>query len=271
MLTCFVGTAQVPPSATITKTLFALDKAGKPVAALSPEQITAEIKGQKAQVLGVKNLGQEPWSVVILIDRSRSSWESVVWKSPAVLRTLDVLMHETSLEKNRLAIASFETIVNIDQGFTSDPQKWVNALMAMEQGGGTALYDGLVLAAKELSKEQNQRRFIFLFSDGEDTQSRYNREEAIRMVKDSGVTIFTWCFCEYNGVYGGTSLMKRLAKETGGTFFYAGKDKEMIKTAESLRDVMHSEFELKIAVPPSGNVEKVSLKAPDMKLAYAEK
>ena len=64
----------------------------------------------------------------------------------------------------------------------------------MRPGGGTSLYDAIYFAAKEkLMMDQPRdkfRRAMIVISDGEDTESRYTRDQALEMAQKADVVIY---------------------------------------------------------------------------------
>ena len=64
----------------------------------------------------------------------------------------------------------------------------------MRPGGGTSLYDAIYFASKEkLMMDQPRdkfRRAMIVISDGEDTESRYSRDQALEMAQKADVVIY---------------------------------------------------------------------------------
>jgi Ca-activated chloride channel family protein len=121
---------------------------------------------------------------------------------------------------------------------------------------GTAFYDALHYASTEkLADEDRARKAIIVFSDGEDNASAHHMLEVIEAAQANGVVIFGIRYTETRrgrvtarNKYG-TSVMARLARETGGQDFDAENDD--LKTAfRQIGEQLRTAYE--IAYHPAG-------------------
>jgi len=87
---------------------------------------------------------------------------------------------------------------------------------------GTAFYDSTYYAVTEKLARENGRRAVLLFSDGEDNSSSHDMMSTIEKAQAENVVVFAIRYTEKEhgrltarNKYG-TSVMDRLAKETGG-------------------------------------------------------
>ena len=74
--------------------------------------------------------------------------------------------------------------------FSSNVQSHQAAIRRLEAAGETALYDGLIAAAKSFAGNASRRRAIVLLSDGGDTVSRGSLAGAQRQLKRSGAAVY---------------------------------------------------------------------------------
>ena len=92
---------------------------------------------------------------------------------------------------------------------------------------GTAFYDSIFYSVIEKLADQNGRRALLIFSDGEDNSSSHNMMTAIEAAQSENVTLFPIRYTENEPSHlnarnkYGISVMDRIAKETGGTAFDA--------------------------------------------------
>jgi Ca-activated chloride channel family protein len=87
---------------------------------------------------------------------------------------------------------------------------------------GTAFYDSIYYSVTQKLARENGRRAILLFSDGEDNSSSHDMMTAIETAQSENVLVYTIRYTEKEhgkltarNKYG-TSVMDRLARETGG-------------------------------------------------------
>jgi Ca-activated chloride channel homolog len=92
---------------------------------------------------------------------------------------------------------------------------------------GTAFYDSIFYSVSEKLANENGRRALLIFSDGEDNSSSHDMMTAIEAAQSANVTLFPIRSTaneagklNARNKYG-VSVMDRMAKETGGTAFDA--------------------------------------------------
>jgi Ca-activated chloride channel family protein len=92
---------------------------------------------------------------------------------------------------------------------------------------GTAFYDSIFYSVAEKLANENGRRALLIFSDGEDNSSSHDMMTAIETAQSANVILFPIRYTEKeHGKFTarnkyGISVMDRIAKETGGTAFDA--------------------------------------------------
>jgi Ca-activated chloride channel family protein len=171
-----------------------------------------------------------PLDVIVLLDISSSmqfTFDVVANAAVGFVRTLR--------PGDRAAVLGFGSRVAMLQGFTRDAALLEGALRGAKTYGRTALHDALYIAAHELAGErqryrQFRRQALVVLSDGYDTSSLVNGDEALDAMRRSGVVVFTispvarreWGQLPLNQVrevVQGTYALRTLANETGGRAF----------------------------------------------------
>ena len=115
---------------------------------------------------------------------------------------------------------------------------------------GTAFYDAIYYSITErLAKTEGARRAAILFSDGEDNSSAHHMLDAIEAAQAENVLCFSLRYTESphgrltaRNKYG-TSVMERLARETGALQFDA-RQGDLRTHFEEIGDVLRSSYEL---------------------------
>jgi VWFA-related protein len=94
---------------------------------------------------------------------------------------------------------------------------------------GTAFYDSIYYSVTEKLANENGRRALLVFSDGEDNSSSHDMMTTIEAAQSANVQVFTIRYTEEKhgrltarNKYG-ISVMDRIAKETGGAHIDAEK------------------------------------------------
>lgn len=168
-----------------------------------------------------------PAFVVLAIDGSDSVLQKLAHEQAAARQFVEEVLRPGIDE---VGIIQFDSSVNLIQEFTSHVGRLRNAIKRLRPGGGTALHDGIWLAAKELLREKNGRRILVVLSDGHDTASSMMSEEVERILLDSGVTIFA-IGVQSEGYPAEFDVLKDLAVKSGGVFIGSTEDVDQLTKA----------------------------------------
>jgi tight adherence protein B len=90
--------------------------------------------------------------------------------------------------------------------------------ISVDSREGTALYDAVVMAANQLSAEEQPGRVIIVLTDGQDVSSSHSLEDAIAAAKRVGAAVYPIGIASSGFT---PEPMQQLAAETGGTFYRA--------------------------------------------------
>jgi len=115
---------------------------------------------------------------------------------------------------------------------THDRNSLLNAISSLNADGETALGDALQLAVELLLQEgrQGARRVVLLMSDGLSNADQFSSpEEAANFASVNGIRVFTVAF----GSDADTSLLRNIAQQTQGDYYYAGTGAELVQSFSS--------------------------------------
>ena len=176
-----------------------------------------------------------PVNYVLLVDNSNSlrpQLEKVIEASKILVNS-----NRAGDETCYIRFISSEKIT-IERDFTANRTELIEKLEEMyTEGGSTAVRDAVFLAAEkvdeyEKSKNPNdrKRRAVILVTDGEDRDSFYQEQQLFEMLREADVQIYAIGFVGDLDKEGGfirkspqskaTSLLKRMAEETGGKAYF---------------------------------------------------
>jgi Ca-activated chloride channel homolog len=166
-----VSTSLVPVPASV------VDARGHAVTDLKAEDFELRVDGQLRPVAEVSR-SETPVSIALLFDNSSSLNEAREFEKKAAVRFLKSVVRP----RDRAAVYSISTVPELAQPLTND----VGALVRTIQGfgkprGATALFD-TVAAAADYLRAQKMRRVIVIVSDGGDTVSYLEFNEAMARV-----------------------------------------------------------------------------------------
>ena len=134
-----------------------------------------------------------PLALALLIDTS-SSMQSTL--DTAQEAAIGFVRHLSAADV--ATVVSFDSDVEIVQGFTNDAVALQDGIRRTRAHGSTSLYNAVYIALKELNKTIRQgdsrsprRRAIVLLSDGDDTSSLVSFDEIIDLASRSDTIIYT--------------------------------------------------------------------------------
>lgn len=177
------------------------------------------VDGETRQVLRVVyEQDARTAGVVLVLDRSAS----MAGAMPA-LRSAAERFVERKKDEDRVLVMAFSSSIDVLGDFNAERLSLVSAIRGITPQGQTRLYDALFTAADRAASSAPPR-YILLMTDGVDEAglfgsegSRRTIEEAIRKANAAQATVFTVGL----GGQCDTEVLRRIAEETGGSFYYA--------------------------------------------------
>ncbi len=189
-----------------------------------------------------------PVFVGVLMDTSPSTAGKLQFSKEAAASFLYTVVQ---LRKDKAAFMTFDNEVSLKQDFTDKLDLLQKAVDNVKKTGSqTALYDAIWQFTDEKLRNVPGRRVIVLITDGDDTFSRAELNDAIDIAQRTETTIFgistkAGFLGSVPGVDAGTvkdkgdKYLTQLCEETGGEAFFTGKlidlERSFTKISEELR------------------------------------
>jgi Ca-activated chloride channel family protein len=169
-------------------------------------------------------------------------------------------------DQDRAFLVCFANNPRLVSTFSASGKKLVDALEGFQQlrdkspfpllgfpeirTGGTSFYDAIYYSSVQmLATVDKGRRALVVFSDGEDNSSAHHEMDAIEAAQTNDVLLFAIRYTEIrNGRPNarnkyGTSVMERIARETGGADFDA-QERELADHFKQIGDQLRLSYEL---------------------------
>lgn len=225
-------------SAVVTK----FDNTEKLIRNLKPTdfQILDDGVPQQIEFFGDENLALD---VVFLVDAS----DSIKFREKFQREALGAFLRTVVRPVDRAAVFWFNESLHVEQDFTSQPGLLLSAIERIPNGGATALYSALTVAADRVATRSG-RRTIVILSDGRDTFSTVRLDQALRKVQSVDAVIYA-----INTSYAGWAVtnefrkndpLEFLAAETGGEVFYSATEDDIEKTLSLLAGRLRERYVL---------------------------
>jgi len=260
--------AQVPTfpsrSELVILSATAVDRHGRPVRDLRPEEISVLEDGRPQQIVHFAHARGLPARVLLLVDASGSMGVQPETTSAwmAAVQLLDALDPD-----DEVSLAGFEERYREVVPFTRDRSALLAELRSLQPFGSTALHDALGEAARQLVAQGEGRRAVILVSDGIDTASRESPEAVLAQSQALDVPIYALTILsplddpgsplfvgqgQPLAALAGHALLRRYALLSGGGAFRASDFGALRKAALQIADELRHQYQIGY-YPPAGS------------------
>jgi Ca-activated chloride channel homolog len=220
-----------------------------------------------------------PVFVGVLMDTSPSTAGKLGFSKEAAMNFLHGVIR---LRKDKAAFMTFDHEINLMQDFTDKLDLLQKAVDKVKKTGSqTALYDAVWQFTDEKLRNIPGRRAIVVITDGDDTFSRANLQDAIDLAQRTETTIFgistkAGFLGSVPGVEAGTikdrgdKLLAELCEQTGGEAFFTGDMLALEKAFKKISDELRTQY--LITYRPAdqdydGRVRKIEVRLTDKEKA----
>jgi VWFA-related protein len=233
------------------------DDGGQPVGGLSARDFAVTEDGQPVTI-GAFAGGAGAVSAALVIDRSGSMAEAdkIDGAQEAAQAFVDQMR-----SADRTTLIAFDEQAETLAPFTADQRDLERAIRRLRPAGGTALYDSLIDGVDALANAGG-RRALLLLTDGRDCQdseicpssygSQHTLDEAIAYANAHAQPVYVVGLGqrgadEREGI--DEAALQRIAKETGGEYFYAPSAGELATLYRTLSSGIQQEYSLTYTSP----------------------
>src|SRR5229473_1006971 len=226
------------------------DKKGQFVSGLSAGDflITEDKVPQQIDSFTSEENNNLPLYVGVLMDTSPSTAGKLKFEQESAMNFIQTVVRP---RKDRVLFATFDDQITLRHDFTDRLELLDRAVFAIKKTGEkTALYDAVWQFCDEKMRSAQGRRALVIITDGVDTYSRANINDAIDIAQRTETTLFAistkaGLLGVVPGVESGTVKdkadkdLERLCDETGGTALFTGDmlalERAFTKVARELR------------------------------------
>ena len=240
--------------------LTAIDKDKRFITTLRKEDVRVVEDNQPQEISDFERETDLPLSLAILIDTSRSQEQVLADEKVDAHRFIDSVIHP---DKDRAAIISFTGEAVLQQDLTGDLEKLrraaENVIIEIPNGDPrceenvsiereprcwTGVWDAIWVTVNEVLSQtpQHTRRAIIMLTDGDDTSSQTNKQEAIDLAVKHNVVIYSIGIGdkEYEGVAHGA--LRKISEQTGGRAFFPESKQELDAAFAQIQQELRSQY-----------------------------
>jgi VWFA-related protein len=234
---------------------------------LAREDFILEEDGRAQTIRYFSQESDLPLTLGLVVDTSGSQWQLLDAERAASRRFLEQVLRE---EIDRAFVMRFDRDVDLlgdlsssraalqaalDQLDASDTPGWRAhhpSVPPAYRFWRTALYDAVAVASRDLLMKQPGRKALVVLSDGVDNVSAAKPEEAIRSAQMADALVYSILYADPLAYSGrginprnrGVEVLRRLSKETGGSYFEIGRTQRLDKVFGQIERELRSEYSL---------------------------
>lgn len=213
------------------------DSAGNQINDLTQKDFEVYEDNAVQDIAGFYREGQIPLRLIFLFDISGSIRHRFDFEQRAAAQFFRNVMRNG----DQAALMSVSSESRIELQFTSDTDQLVEALARLKPQGATALYDGMISAARYLRPSEG-RHVMVVLSDGTDTVSTSTLAKALAEAQKSDAIIYG---VHSTGVapsasvqdLAGEFVLKAMCEDTGGRAFFPPIYEDQKKETRDLDEI----------------------------------
>jgi VWFA-related protein len=231
-------------------------KNGEFIRNLSKDDFTVSENGHPETIRYFSRETNLALTIGLLVDTSLSQERVLDAERSASFHFLDQVLRDNI---DQAFIMQFDFAIQLRQRLTFSRSKLEDTLtlvdtpsrkeLEMQRGGGTLLYDAIVMASQDIMKNQQNRKAVIVLTDGVDFGSEASVDSAIEAAQRADTLVYSILFSD-PGAYGfiggpdGKKPLMRMSKETGGGFFEVTKKQTLDQIFGTIQDELRSQYSL---------------------------
>jgi Ca-activated chloride channel homolog len=244
------------------------DNHGSPVGGLTKENFVVNEDGHPQTIAVFDKESELPISIALDIDTSLSTRHDL----PLELQSAKRFVHTIMRPVDALDVYSFSEVVSsATRGFTADLKRIDASIDHIHVGAATALYEAIWVASRDLDRRKG-RKVIVLITDGDDTISKIDYQEAVRAAEEAEALVYSIIIVPIENSAGretgGEHALIQLSEDTGGKYYYATSIAQLDEAFRKISDELRTQYLL--AYYPSQRASFSEFRRIEVKVAGAK-
>jgi Ca-activated chloride channel family protein len=217
------------------------DHEGAPYAKLHKEDFRIFEDGIEQNVAVFERESGLPLSIAMALDTSMSTRKDLALETASARKFAHAMLRPA----DTISLYEFSTDVSQALPFTNDGKRVDDALNHLRTGAATALYDAIFLSAGALQRRQG-RKVLVLITDGGDTASKTDYQEALRAAQIAEAIIYSIIMvpieADAGRDLGGEHALIQLSHDTGGKYYYATSLAQLDDAFRQISDELRTQY-----------------------------
>lgn len=161
------------------------DAEGHYVGGLGAEDFVVEDGGVPQQIAYFSEDTDIPVTMGIALDTSGSMVERMRTALTALDRFIEALHPD-----DEIFVSTFSSRVSVIENLTADRNDLSDALLRVDVGGGTALYDAVADSIERVQNGRHDKRVVVVLTDGSDTTSDLRLSDVLGRIRSAEVLVY---------------------------------------------------------------------------------
>jgi VWFA-related protein len=230
-------------------------KNGEVIRNLSKDEFSLSENGRPQTIRYFSRESDLALTIGLMVDTSLSQERVLDAERAASFHFLGQILRDNV---DQTFIMQFDFAIQLRERLTSSRRKLEETLalvdtpsrkeLEMQRGGGTLLYDAIVMASQDIMQNQANRKALIVLTDGVDFGSQATLDTAIEAAQRADTLVYAILFSD-PGAYGfsfggpdGKKALLRMSKETGGGLFEVTKKQSIGQIFDVIQDELRSQY-----------------------------
>ena len=222
------------------------DGSGAPLGSLEKTNFEVRDNGVLQQLAVFERQTEQPLSIAILVDVSGSTAKDLKYETDSVTRFVRAVVRSGN-PLDMVSLYSFNWQVVQQTSFTRDPARIDHQLRQLHGEAGTAMYDAILLAARDIQARPG-RKVLVVITDGGDTISRTSFDRAAEAAQLADAVIYPVLVLPVTNDaarnIGGENALATLAQRTGGQVFQPTLGAEVDRAFDGILRYLRTQYSL---------------------------
>jgi Ca-activated chloride channel homolog len=239
------------------------DTNGRPIPDLTQDAFSLSEEGVPQKIERFEAQTNRPLDLALMVDSSMSAYKDLKIEMEAAAH----FIRQVVRPGDTLGIFEFDESVTQLSGFSDNVPKLQESVRQIRMGAGTSIYDALVLGSNALRRRpEGRRRAIVLVTDGGETTSVSQFDDARRTAVDSGTLLYSIIIRPVDNENGrntaGEHALITITDSTGGAMFIVNDMSQLNEIFDRIDRELRTQYLLGYypqPVPPPGSYRHVQL------------
>jgi Ca-activated chloride channel family protein len=223
------------------------DKKGRFITDLGKDEFEVVENKKPQTILEFASESNLPLRLAILIDAGNIVRDRFRFQQDAALEFIDAVVRPRGLDQ--ALVMSFGVPPEVVADLTDSREKLCAAVRTLRPGGGSALYEAISIACRDKllqpgESPEKYRRALVIFSAGEDSQSRFTRDQALEAAQRANAIVYTISANNTKAETNGDKALRFFAQETGGQAFDPQEAEDLGQPFENIANELRHQYRL---------------------------